>query len=140
MFPVFALAAALSVLQPGDTLPTKAAAPPADQTDRPLDTSIARLDDRELLFLMGHEMGHYVLGHAPIIRRSASASNSATAIIRGGKARRCATGLDSGAERVRHESDPFGALRRARNAIEERHHSGFEGILRADDQKSIALD
>ena len=27
------------------------------------DTIIARLDDRELLFVMGHEMGHYVLGH-----------------------------------------------------------------------------
>jgi len=27
------------------------------------DTTIARLDDRELLFVMGHEMGHYVLGH-----------------------------------------------------------------------------
>jgi Zn-dependent protease with chaperone function len=27
------------------------------------DTIIARLDDRELLFIMGHEMGHYVLGH-----------------------------------------------------------------------------
>src|SRR4029450_9857183 len=25
------------------------------------DTIIARLDDRELLFIMGHEMGHYVL-------------------------------------------------------------------------------
>ncbi|QQS46976.1 MAG: M48 family metallopeptidase [Acidobacteriota bacterium] len=27
------------------------------------DTIIARLDERELLFVMGHEMGHYVLGH-----------------------------------------------------------------------------
>jgi Zn-dependent protease with chaperone function len=27
------------------------------------DTIIARLDDRELLFVMGHEMGHYALGH-----------------------------------------------------------------------------
>ena len=27
------------------------------------DTIIARMDDRELLFVMGHEMGHYVLGH-----------------------------------------------------------------------------
>jgi Zn-dependent protease with chaperone function len=27
------------------------------------DTAIARMDDRELLFVMGHEMGHYVLGH-----------------------------------------------------------------------------
>ena len=27
------------------------------------DTIIKRMDDRELLFVMGHEMGHYVLGH-----------------------------------------------------------------------------
>ena len=27
------------------------------------DTIIARLDERELLFVMGHEMGHYVLAH-----------------------------------------------------------------------------
>jgi Zn-dependent protease with chaperone function len=27
------------------------------------DTIISRMDDRELLFVMGHEMGHYVLGH-----------------------------------------------------------------------------
>jgi STE24 endopeptidase len=27
------------------------------------DTIIARMDRRELLFVMGHEMGHYVLGH-----------------------------------------------------------------------------
>jgi Zn-dependent protease with chaperone function len=27
------------------------------------DTAIARLDEPELLFVMGHEMGHYVLGH-----------------------------------------------------------------------------
>lgn len=27
------------------------------------DTIIARMDDRELLFVMGHEMGHYVLSH-----------------------------------------------------------------------------
>jgi STE24 endopeptidase len=27
------------------------------------DTTIAKLDDDELLFVMGHEMGHYVLGH-----------------------------------------------------------------------------
>lgn len=27
------------------------------------DTLIAKLDDRELLFVMAHEMGHYVLGH-----------------------------------------------------------------------------
>jgi Zn-dependent protease with chaperone function len=27
------------------------------------DTIVARMDDRELLFVMGHEMGHYVLGH-----------------------------------------------------------------------------
>ena len=27
------------------------------------DTIIARLNERELLFVMGHEMGHYVLGH-----------------------------------------------------------------------------
>jgi len=27
------------------------------------DTIIARMDDRELMFVMGHEMGHYVLGH-----------------------------------------------------------------------------
>jgi Zn-dependent protease with chaperone function len=29
------------------------------------DTIIARLDQRELLTVMGHEMGHYVLGHVP---------------------------------------------------------------------------
>lgn len=27
------------------------------------DTTIAKLDENELLFVMGHEMGHYVLGH-----------------------------------------------------------------------------
>jgi Zn-dependent protease with chaperone function len=27
------------------------------------DTILAKLDERELLFVMGHEMGHYVLGH-----------------------------------------------------------------------------
>ncbi len=27
------------------------------------DTIIAKLEDKELLFVMGHEMGHYVLGH-----------------------------------------------------------------------------
>jgi len=27
------------------------------------DTAIAKLNERELLFVMGHEMGHYVLGH-----------------------------------------------------------------------------
>ena len=27
------------------------------------DTIITRMDERELLFVMGHEMGHYVLGH-----------------------------------------------------------------------------
>jgi STE24 endopeptidase len=27
------------------------------------DTTIARMNDRELLFIMGHEMGHYVLAH-----------------------------------------------------------------------------
>jgi len=27
------------------------------------DTIIGRMDDQELLFVMGHEMGHYVLGH-----------------------------------------------------------------------------
>src|SRR5581483_4974084 len=27
------------------------------------DTTVARLDEPELLFVMGHEMGHYVLGH-----------------------------------------------------------------------------
>ena len=27
------------------------------------DTLIAKLDETELLFVMGHEMGHYVLGH-----------------------------------------------------------------------------
>lgn len=27
------------------------------------DTLLAKLDERELLFVMGHEMGHYVLGH-----------------------------------------------------------------------------
>lgn len=27
------------------------------------DTTIARLNEQELLFVMGHEMGHYVLGH-----------------------------------------------------------------------------
>ncbi|WP_406696559.1 M48 family metallopeptidase [Singulisphaera sp. Ch08] len=29
------------------------------------DTLLARLDDREVLVVMGHEMGHYVLGHVP---------------------------------------------------------------------------
>jgi Zn-dependent protease with chaperone function len=29
------------------------------------DTILARLDRREVLFVMGHEMGHYVLGHVP---------------------------------------------------------------------------
>jgi STE24 endopeptidase len=29
------------------------------------DTIIAKLNRRELLFVMGHEMGHYVLGHVP---------------------------------------------------------------------------
>jgi Zn-dependent protease with chaperone function len=29
------------------------------------DTIIAKLDPDELLFVMGHEMGHYVLGHVP---------------------------------------------------------------------------
>jgi STE24 endopeptidase len=29
------------------------------------DTILAKLDRRELLFVMGHEMGHYVLGHIP---------------------------------------------------------------------------
>ena len=29
------------------------------------DTIIAKLERRELLFVMGHEMGHYVLGHVP---------------------------------------------------------------------------
>ena len=29
------------------------------------DNIIAKLDRRELLFVMGHEMGHYVLGHIP---------------------------------------------------------------------------
>jgi Zn-dependent protease with chaperone function len=29
------------------------------------DTIVAKLDRRELLFVMGHEMGHYVLGHIP---------------------------------------------------------------------------
>ena len=27
------------------------------------DTIINRMTDRELLFVMGHEMGHYALGH-----------------------------------------------------------------------------
>ena len=27
------------------------------------DTTLARMNDRELLFVMGHEMGHYALGH-----------------------------------------------------------------------------
>lgn len=27
------------------------------------DTAIAKMDEQELLFVMGHEMGHYVLGH-----------------------------------------------------------------------------
>lgn len=31
------------------------------------DTIIARLDERELLFVMGHEMGHYVLHHVWIV-------------------------------------------------------------------------
>jgi STE24 endopeptidase len=29
------------------------------------DTLVARLDDREVLFVMAHEIGHYVLGHVP---------------------------------------------------------------------------
>jgi STE24 endopeptidase len=29
------------------------------------DTILAKLDRREVLFVMGHEMGHYVLGHVP---------------------------------------------------------------------------
>ncbi len=29
------------------------------------DTILAKLDSRELLLVMGHEMGHYVLGHVP---------------------------------------------------------------------------
>lgn len=29
------------------------------------DTMLAKLDDREILAIMGHEMGHYVLGHVP---------------------------------------------------------------------------
>jgi Zn-dependent protease with chaperone function len=29
------------------------------------DTTLAKLADREVLFVMGHEMGHYVLGHVP---------------------------------------------------------------------------
>jgi STE24 endopeptidase len=29
------------------------------------DTLLARLDDKEVVFVMGHEMGHYVLGHVP---------------------------------------------------------------------------
>ena len=29
------------------------------------DTAIRQLGERELLFVMGHEMGHYVLGHIP---------------------------------------------------------------------------
>jgi Zn-dependent protease with chaperone function len=29
------------------------------------DTILAKLDRREVLFVMGHEMGHYVLGHIP---------------------------------------------------------------------------
>lgn len=31
------------------------------------DTIIKKLDERELLFVMGHEMGHYVLGHTPML-------------------------------------------------------------------------
>jgi Zn-dependent protease with chaperone function len=30
------------------------------------DTIIKRLDERELMFVMGHEMGHYVLGHVTL--------------------------------------------------------------------------
>ena len=29
------------------------------------DTLLAKLDERQVLFVMGHEMGHYVLGHVP---------------------------------------------------------------------------
>src|SRR6185503_5071838 len=29
------------------------------------DTTLAKLDDSEVLLVMGHEMGHYVLGHVP---------------------------------------------------------------------------
>lgn len=36
------------------------------------DTIIARMNERELLFVMGHEMGHYVLGH--VWERLAAAS------------------------------------------------------------------
>ncbi len=31
------------------------------------DTIIKKLDERELLFVMGHEMGHYVLNHTPML-------------------------------------------------------------------------
>ncbi len=30
------------------------------------DTILKKLDEREVLFVMGHEMGHYVLGHVPL--------------------------------------------------------------------------
>jgi len=31
------------------------------------DTIVGKLDERELLFVMGHEMGHFVLGHTPLL-------------------------------------------------------------------------
>ena len=31
------------------------------------DTIVKKLDERELLFVMGHEMGHYVLNHTPML-------------------------------------------------------------------------
>jgi STE24 endopeptidase len=37
------------------------------------DTTLAKLDDREVIFVMGHEMGHYVLGHTPKLIALASA-------------------------------------------------------------------
>ena len=36
------------------------------------DTTLAKLDDREVLLVMGHEMGHYVLGHVPKLLALAS--------------------------------------------------------------------